>query len=352
MIGGTTRSLATVSSAALLNDGRVLLASNFAAAPEIYDPVTNSCSPVTNWPPDFGASILSVLLDGRVLLDFPALFNPDDGTLIRLAAWGFDDDPAVALLPDRKVLVSGGNEDFGGVVNQAELFDAESGRFTLTGNMSSLRAGHTSILLPDGTVLLAGGVSTFNSATKAYLVTESTEIYDPAAGGFSPTGSMTMPRYSHASVLLNNGQVLITGGEPTSPPEGPVRSFVGASSAELYTPANLISAPMLFTAPGNRQTQGAIWHTSTGRIASPDNPAGEGEILSLYTTNLMSGALLPPRIAIGGRFGETLFFGPAPGYPGYFQINFRVPHGVAGSAVPVRLSYIGRWSNEVSMSVQ
>ena len=63
--------------------------------------------------------------------------------------------------------------------------------------------------------------------------------------------------------------------------------------------------------------------------------------------------MIPPQVSVGGRLGEIMFFGDAPGYPGYFQVNFQVPAGVtAGSSVPVVLSYIGRSSNTVTIGLQ
>ncbi len=201
------------------------------------------------------------------------------------------------------------------------------------------RQGHTATLLPDGTVLIAGSEFPSGGALA------SAEIYDPVLGTFGPTGSMIAARYLHKATLLNNGQVLITGGFDLFP--------ATTSSAEIYHPPVLVPAPALFSISGDGQGQGAIWHALTGQIASADNPAVAGEALSMYTTSLVDGGVIPPQVSIGGRLAEVLYFGAAPGYPGYYQVNFRVPTGVApGSAVPVRLTYIGRPSNAVTIGVQ
>ena len=73
----------------------------------------------------------------------------------------------------------------------------------------------------------------------------------------------------------------------------------------------------------------------------------------MYTTSLFEGGVIPPQVAIGSQLAEILFFGDAPGYPGYYQVNFQVPNGIApGPAVSVRLTYLSRPSNGVAIGVQ
>ena len=128
-------------------------------------------------------------------------------------------DHTATLLPNGQVLVAGG---FGGnYLASAELYDPATGLWTATGSMAAARFCHTVTLLPNGQVLVAGG---FNDASGALA---SAELYDPATGLWTATGSMATKRDGHTATLLPNGQVLVAGGY----------NGVFLASAELYDPA-------------------------------------------------------------------------------------------------------------------
>ena len=82
------------------------------------------------------------------------------------------------------------------------------------------RAGHTATLLPNGKVLVAGG---FDSSA----ILSSAEVYDPASGTWSATGSLATARvWPH--------------GDAAAQWQGAGRGGVGSAacaSAELYDPA-------------------------------------------------------------------------------------------------------------------
>jgi len=77
-----------------------------------------------------------------------------------------------------------------------------SGNWTVTGSLSTARAGHTATMLPNGQVLVAGGENTAGFLASA-------ELYSPSTGQWTVTGSMATPRINHKATLLPNGQVLV-----------------------------------------------------------------------------------------------------------------------------------------------
>jgi plastocyanin/N-acetylneuraminic acid mutarotase len=112
-----------------------------------------------------------------------------------------------ALLPDGTVLAAGG---FAGAVNQsslssAEIYNPSTGTWTMTASMHEARAAPTATLLNTGKVLVAGGLG-----LKGPVATS--EIYNPVAGTWTVTGNMTVPRFDQTAMLLKDGRVLVLGG--------------------------------------------------------------------------------------------------------------------------------------------
>lgn len=147
------------------------------------------------------------------------------------------------LLRDGRVLVTGGLLPGGaGVITaSAEIYDAGaggSGHWRSAGSMSLARLGHTATLLPDGRVLVAGGLSRTISggAPAAFTWEASAELYDPETGRWSPAGSMGIARAQHTATLLHDGRVLVAGGRNSSGGRSST-DIRGLKSAEIYNPA-------------------------------------------------------------------------------------------------------------------
>ena len=136
---------------------------------------------------------------------------------------------SATLLQNGKVLIAGGEitNPIGEMMiiydtQGSELYDPVTGTFTATGGMNAARFGHTATLLPNGKALITGGQHRENGLLRQFLA--SADLYDPAAGTFTATGSMTVARYGHTATLLPSGKVLIAGGDASG------------TSAELYDP--------------------------------------------------------------------------------------------------------------------
>ncbi|OLD25761.1 MAG: hypothetical protein AUJ04_07145 [Acidobacteria bacterium 13_1_40CM_3_55_6] len=158
------------------------------------------------------------------------------------------------LLPNGKVLVAGGSQNDGSF-NTSELYDPATGTWSFTGTLNTARESHTATLLPNGKVLIAAGFDyDYNSLNTA-------ELYDPATGTWSRTGSLNMSRVYHTATLLLNGKVLVEGGVD----ENILRPSAPVDSAELYDPAT-----------GTWSTTGSL---NTARLAHTATLLSNGKVL-------------------------------------------------------------------------
>ena len=327
------------------------------APAEIYDPATGAFTAAGSYVGrnacDFCAPAIR-LADDTVLFpgQYPTqIYDPVSDTF-RASGMTISDQSNAVLLMNGKVLFAGGESDAIGRSSVAEVYDPKTGTFASTGSMGWRRVWHTLSLLPNGMALAVGGETDScmaNSCSFAGSVA-STELYDPSAGTFHATGNMAAARETHTATLLPDGRVLIAGGVSY----GGIGVFGGSlATAELYTPDVLVPAPTLVSLSGDGRGQGAIYHAGTSYVAVPDDPAAVGEDLDIYCTGLTDGSVIPPQVAIGGRMAAVLAFDKARDLPGVNRVRVRVPGGIAaGPVVPVWLTYLDRPSNEVTIGVR
>src|SRR5438094_1931913 len=169
---------------------------------------------------------------------------------------------AATALSDGRILITGGRDSAGNIVAVSEIFDPANETSTAGATLTTPRVDHTATLLADGKVLVAGGTGASGAVTSA-------EIFDPSnptAGFRMLSATMGAARARHTATVLNDGKVLIAGGDD-------------AGTAEIFDPATetFSSALLAMAAP-------RIGHTAT--LFSDDSvllAGGNTDSMELFT---------------------------------------------------------------------
>jgi Protein kinase domain len=114
-----------------------------------------------------------------------------------------------SVLPDGDVLVAGGTDVNVVDYASAELYDPATNQWALTGSLNTARRYPVQVELANGEVLVATGSHGLPTCTR-YL--SSAELYNPATGQWTYTGSTLVPRESATAIRLADGRVLLAGG--------------------------------------------------------------------------------------------------------------------------------------------
>ena len=149
------------------------------------------------------------------------LYNPSTGL------WTLTASMAKGTVPTNAVLVANNNVL---IANAVQYYNSSTAAWVNTGPLPRTAGNPTKAsLLNTGNVLASG--TTCNYSGCGHVATFTCFLYTTSTNLWSLTGNMKQPRIDHTSTLLSNGQVLVAGG--TNRTNGVMTIL---SSAELYTP--------------------------------------------------------------------------------------------------------------------
>ena len=206
-----------------INSGTELGGVDGSRATQVFDDAAGAFHRVGDLSSRHRSGAVAVLGDGSVFVsggETPSVpvtaaerYDPSSGQWTAAGDMGTARRGHTATaLQDGRVLLVGGCCDATGqaLLGTAEIFDPVHGGFQPTGSLATARAFHTATLLPDGRVVITGGFDDFAGTTA------SVEIFDPATGRFEPGGALQAPRTLHSAILLTDGRVLVLGGQTAS----------------------------------------------------------------------------------------------------------------------------------------
>jgi N-acetylneuraminic acid mutarotase len=179
-----------------------------------------------------------------------------------------DNGQTATLLPDGTVLVAGGQDSGGTITAETEIFHPADSTWAKGPPMGVARLGHTAVRLDDGRVLVIGGLSAFGTPVNAPMPTA--EIYDPAAQAWSRTGAMPTAAIQPAAVVLSDSRVLAVGGSPDG--------TVGTAAVQVFDPRNNLWTALRPMSTPRRGPAALLLHTGKVLVAGGAATDSDGSL--------------------------------------------------------------------------
>jgi len=266
--------------ATLLADGRVLIAGGLGLTPgpdghlsrlgtaEIFDPASGTFRGTISMIQTRRNHTATALPDGRVLVAggyFDAicttasaeLFDPTTGTFSSTGSMNTERVfHTASLLKSGEVLMVGGSNGCAPDAPDdppwdplfAETYKAKADSFLVSGGMSTTRIGHVAVLLPDGKVLVLGGIPAIQNLHDQPPNPAYAELYDPTASMFSPVPGLAISFQKYTATLLPTGIILIVGGEDSAAIASPEVQLLDPNAGVVAPTRSLGSARVGHTA--------------------------------------------------------------------------------------------------------
>jgi len=218
-------------------------------------------------------------------LDSSEIFNPSTGDWTKAASMQIARDHfTMTLLKDGRVLVTGGRSTEG-EIGSVEIYNPDLDTWQLIDGMNMFRSFHTATLLSNGQVLIVGGYAYLPTTDRSQVDWEAdtAEVFDPVTNTFYLVGKMHHSRKHHSATLLPSGKALIMSGMDDG------ATGKSKSSAEIFDPAT--GSFSLTGSPVNRDKfvgdivllQDGTVFIRSGREAELFDPvSGQSEPIALY----------------------------------------------------------------------
>lgn len=123
-------------------------------------------------------------------------------------------------------------------VNEIDVFDPSLNSWTPLPIPPRHRIGPDVVLLDDGRVLVVGGQDIAPSSPQDAILpfVGTTEIFNPATGEWRQAAPMEQPLFRQAAVLLSDGRVLVVGGVSLSDGKESARAEIYDPATDTWTP--------------------------------------------------------------------------------------------------------------------